>query len=148
MIASQDLVLIDDNPCDIELTLREFEGQGFTGSVNIYRSGGDALAWVQALQDPQGPTSLPRAVLIGWRLPQVDGLEVLRRIKAGQRTRRIPTFLLLSSKHDEDYLTRQRVQPDGFLIKPVVFQEFVRQFGPAATRHFHGPQVTFNPNTA
>lgn len=145
----RDILLIEEDACDIEMTLREFAAHDFDQQVLVLTDSAAALRFVlgraNGVTDAANGTAGLRAILIGWKLSKLSGLDVLRQLKGTERTRRIPTFLLLSSELDVPYLAKQSVQPDGYLIKPVGFEDFVRKFGPAAVRRFHDTQVTFNP---
>jgi len=142
-----DILLIEDDAYDVELTLREFEAHDFRDRLVVLRDGAEALKYL--FEEPNGPGTdkLPRDILIGWKLPKVDGVALLQRLKAHDRTRRIPAFLMISAAEDIEHLSKERVQPDGYLVKPVGFHEFVRQFGPATVRQFHRNQLTFAAGT-
>jgi two-component system, response regulator len=123
---SQDILLVEDNVHDVELTLREFDAHNFPERVLVLRDGVEAFKHLLNLaSDPEVP--LPRAILIGWKLPKLDGLELLRRLKDTKRMNQIPTYLLLSSQHDIAHLTGQDVQPDGYLVKPIGFKAIARK---------------------
>lgn len=139
---SQDILLIEDDSHDVELTLQEFEAHDFQQRIVVLRDGREAIKFL--FERPESAASnLPRAILIGWKLSKLGGLEVLRRLKSEVRTRRIPTFLLLSSQYHVEHLAKEQMQPDGYLIKPVAFQDFARLFGPAEVRQSQGNQLKF-----
>jgi len=142
-ILKQDILLVEDDALDVELTLREFEAHDFHDRIMVLRDGAEALKYLHAEASGAGANQLPRAILIGWKLPKVDGIALLHRLKGHEQTRRIPSFLMISAARDVEHLVKERVQPDGFLVKPVGFHDFVRQFGPAIVRQFHRNQVTF-----
>jgi two-component system response regulator len=145
---SQDILLVEDDARDVELTLREFENHDFPHRIVVLRDGAEALKFL--FKEPSAPEAdqLPRAILIGWKLPKVDGVALLHLLKANERTREIPAFLLISAAQDIEHLSKGQVQPDGYLVKPVGFRALSRLLGSAT--HGSQPQLTekssFNQN--
>ncbi len=139
---NQDIVLVETNADDIELMRHEFDAHEFNHRIVVLRDGAEAVNFLIGQPDAPATADLPRAILLSWKLTKLDGLAVLRRLKSNERTSRVPTFLLISSLQDVAHLKVEQVQPDGYLIKPVSFHEFVRQFGSAAARQFNGNQMT------
>jgi two-component system response regulator len=123
---SQDILLVEDDARDVELTLREFENHDFPHRFVVLRDGAEALKFL--FKEPSAPETdqLPRAILIGWKLPKVDGVALLHLLKANERTREIPAFLLISASQDIEHLSKGQVQPDGYLVKPVGFTDLNR----------------------
>jgi two-component system response regulator len=144
-IPRQDLLLVEDDAREAELLLQEFAALQFRERIQVLRAGAELLALLFGETPPPANGDLPRAILLGWKPPGPAALAVLRRLKGEERTRRIPTFLLLSSLQDVATLTREPVQPDGWLVKPVGFADFVRQLVPAVGRRFQLNPVRFVP---
>ncbi len=118
-----DILLVEDNPDDVELTLQAFKRARFANSVRIARDGAEALelffgkgAFADHLKDARH-----QIVLLDLNLPKVSGLEVLRRLKADQRTARIPVLVLTVSDNDRDITECRRLGAAAFITKPVSF---------------------------
>jgi CheY-like chemotaxis protein len=134
MICEKTILLIEDNPRDEALTLRALKKHDVQGTVVVARDGAEALDY---LLGPDGDgvhagRPLPELVLLDLKLPKIDGLEVLRRIRAAERTRLLPVVILSSSVEDSDILEGYRLGTNSYVRKPVDFVEFteaVRQLG-------------------
>lgn len=122
----QDILLVEDDARDVELTLREFENHDFPHRIVVLRDGAEALKFLFTETSAAETGTLPRAILIGWKLPKVDGVALLHLLKANERTREIPAFLLISATQDIEHLSKSQVQPDGYLVKPVGFRDLNR----------------------
>jgi two-component system response regulator len=127
------ILLIEDNPSDEALTLRAFRKNNISGNVVVKRDGAEALDYLLA---PHGDTglvnALPQLILLDLNLPKIDGLEVLRRIRAGARTKLLPVVILTSSLEETDIVRGYGFGANGYVRKPVDFVEFaeaVRQIG-------------------
>jgi two-component system response regulator len=128
------ILLVEDNPDDVELTLRAFEKSRLANDIVVVRDGAEALDYLfgTGVHAERPPTSTPEMVLLDLKLPKVDGLEVLKRIRADERTRRLPVVVLTSSKEERDVLRSYDLGANSFVRKPVDFAEFVeaaRQLG-------------------
>jgi two-component system response regulator len=128
------ILLVEDNPDDVELTLRAFERNPPAPDIVVARDGADALDYLFGTGSYAGRdlSSAPEIVLLDLQLPKVDGLEVLRRIRADERTHRLPVIVLTSSREKRDVLRSYDLGANSFLRKPVDFVEFVdvaRQLG-------------------
>lgn len=128
-----ELLLVEDNPDDVELTLHVFKKHHFTNNIKIVRDGAEALEF---LWGPEGTKSerlaSPRLILLDLKLPKVNGLEVLAKIKADPRTRSIPVVVLTSSREDQDLHLCYELGVNSYIVKPVDFGQFteaVRQLG-------------------
>ena len=115
-----EMLLIEDNPRDVELTLRAFWIAKITNVVNVARDGVEALEYLLGPKDRH----LPGVILLDLFLPKVDGLEVLRQIRKDKRTRKIPVIVLTSSNRDSDVVECRRLGVDNYIVKPVGFQNF------------------------
>lgn len=118
----KDVILVEDNPDDEELTLRALNKAKVANKVIVARDGAEALELIFSRCSSDQPH--PALVLLDLKLPKVDGLEVLRRIRADERTRLIPVVILTSSAEQEDILTGYRNGANGYVRKPVKFADF------------------------
>ncbi len=128
------ILLVEDNPSDVELTKRAFKKNNISNELVVARSGPEALDYLFGLGPHAGkpPRELPAVTLLDLKLPGMDGLEVLRRIRSHKRTRLIPVVILTSSKQEEDLLESYRLGANSYIRKPVDFIQFaeaVRQLG-------------------
>jgi two-component system, response regulator len=117
------ILLVEDNPDDEALTLRAFKKSDIAHEVVVARDGAEALAYLFPDSDGDGER-FPALILLDLNLPKVDGLEVLRRLRADARTRLIPVVVLTSSKLEEDILDSYRIGANGYVRKPVKFADF------------------------
>ena len=120
------LLLVEDNPDDERLAVRALRRGNIANEIMIARNGEEALTMVFNL-DP-----LPSVVLLDLKLPKVDGLEVLRQIRANERTRLLPVVILTSSSEDRDIVESYSLGANSYVRKPVEFDQFteaVRQLG-------------------
>lgn len=124
------ILLVEDNPDDIDLTLRAFKKANITNEVVVARDGVEALEYLFATG--ANATELPQVVLLDLKLPRVDGLEVLQRIRADPRTRFLPVVVLTSSREEQDLLRSYQLGVSSYVQKPVEFSQFMeaaRQLG-------------------
>jgi two-component system, response regulator len=126
------VLLVEDNPDDRDLTMRAFERHGLAAQVAIAEDGEAALEYLLE-QGPDGTLRpLPEVVLLDLKLPRIDGLEVLRRIRAAERTRLLPVVMLTSSAEEQDLVQSYALGANSYVRKPVSFTEFIeaaRQLG-------------------
>ena len=125
---SPDLLLVEDNPDDVELTLRAFKRAHLANPVTVVRDGVEALAFLF----PEGGAAraiLPRVVLLDLKLPRVNGLEVLARIRANERTKRLPVVVLTSSREEPDIQKAFELGVNSYIVKPVEFEKFAAVVG-------------------
>jgi two-component system response regulator len=127
MIRSRIILLVEDNPDDIVLTLRAFEKSNIVNDIVVAKDGEEALDYLFATGAYAGrdPGLLPEVVLLDLKLPKIDGLGVLRRMRADERTRRLPVVILTSSKEEQDVLRSYDLGANSFVQKPVDFAEFI-----------------------
>jgi len=128
------ILLVEDNPDDVELTLRAFGRSRIANEVVVAKDGQEALDFLFAtgVHAGRAPGANPEVVLLDLKLPKVDGLDVLRRIRADERTRRLPVVVLTSSSEERDILGSYDLGANSFVRKPVDFLQFIdaaRQLG-------------------
>jgi len=133
-MADGTILLVEDNPDDVELTLRSLRKHNITNEVTVVTDGAEALDWLFGAGAHAGRdvSRMPAVVLLDLKLPKVDGLEVLRRIRADKRTKLLPVVILTSSKEEKDRLNGYELGANSYIQKPVDFERFseaVRQLG-------------------
>lgn len=116
-----DILLVEDNFDDLELTLHTFGKNGMTNRIQVARDGAEALDLV--FGNPGHNMGL-RLILLDLKLPKVDGLEVLRQLKADPRTKAIPVVVLTSSQEERDLAASYQLGVNSYLVKPVDFEQF------------------------
>ena len=128
------ILLVEDNPSDVALTRRALERSHVANDVVVTEDGQDALDYLfcAGAHASRDPAALPALVLLDIRLPKVDGLEVLRRLRADDRTRRLPVVMLTSSSEEQDMAASYDLGVNSYLRKPVDFTRFaaaIQQLG-------------------
>ena len=123
MTTSKPILLVEDNPDDVALTLRALKKNHILNQISVASDGVEALEFLFDGDDTD--LTAPGLILLDLKLPKVDGLEVLRRIRADERTKLIPVVILTSSKLEEDILSGYRSGANAYVRKPVNFAEFV-----------------------
>jgi len=128
------ILLVEDNADDEALTLRAFAKNNIKNQVVVARDGAEALDYLFAEGAYKGrdPNDLPQLALLDLKLPKVDGLEVLRRIRADERTELLPVVILTSSREEQDLVQGYRLGANSYVRKPVNFDDFLdaaRQLG-------------------
>jgi two-component system, response regulator len=120
------ILLVEDDPDDVELTLRVLRKSLLGNPVVVARDGASALEYLLGTGSHAGrdPRDLPQVVLLDLNLPTIDGLEVLRRIRADERIRRVPVVILTSSSEDSDRLAGYDLGANSYVRKPVDFAQF------------------------
>ena len=121
-----DLVLVEDNPQDLELALRALKKADLAGRTQVARDGAEALDFIfgEGAYAGRRMTDPIRLVLLDLKLPKVNGLEVLKRIKGDPRTRSIPVVVLTSSNERNDIAASYQLGVNSYLVKPVNFEQF------------------------
>lgn len=127
-IKEVEILLVEDNPTDAELCIRALKKSNLANKLVWVKDGAEALDFIFAKGAYSGRNGLtvPKVILLDLRLPKVDGMEVLRQIKADERTRTIPVVVLTSSKEDRDVAQSYQLGVNSFISKPVEFDEFAK----------------------
>lgn len=130
-MAEKSILLVEDNPDDEALTLHALKTNKIGNRVTVARNGAQALDYLFCTGPHAGraPPVLPTVVLLDLKLPKIDGLEVLRRIRADVRTRLLPVVVLTSSDEEEDRLRGYELGANSYVRKPVDFDSFVHATG-------------------
>lgn len=118
------ILLVEDNPNDVELTLHALHKNNLANRVHVVRDGAEALDFFFGPQAQEHPPR-PQLVLLDLKLPKVSGLDVLRRLKEDPRTRTIPVVILTSSNTDSDIQSAYTLGANSYLRKPVDFHAFI-----------------------
>jgi two-component system response regulator len=114
------ILLVEDNPDDVELTIRAFRKVNLANDMDVVTDGEEALKYLK-----EHESSLPVVVLLDLKLPKIDGLEVLRRMRAAESTRLLPVVIMTSSKEERDLIDGYRFGANSYIRKPVNFEQFV-----------------------
>jgi two-component system response regulator len=125
------ILLVEDNPDDEELTLLAFQQSNLANEIMVVRDGAEALEYLFGTGTYAGQ-ELPAVVLLDLKLPKIDGLEVLRRVRNTPRTRLLPIVILTSSREEQDVLAGYSLGANSYVQKPVGFEKFtaaVQQLG-------------------
>lgn len=121
-MTTQPILLVEDNPVDLDLTLRAFKRKRFANPIEVARDGEEALAFIQRWSAGE---PLPVVILLDLKLPKVDGLEVLKQIKSHPCSSHIPVVVLTSSGEDRDIQTAYQLGANSYITKPVDFAKFI-----------------------
>ncbi len=122
-----EILLVEDNPYDVELTLTALKENNLTNRVHVLNDGAEALEFIFATgaHAQRNIKNVPNVVLLDLKLPKVNGLEVLRRIKSDERTKRIPVVVLTSSQEERDVVESYNLGVNSYIIKPIDFNKFI-----------------------
>lgn len=123
-----EILLVEDNPTDAELTMEALREAKLVNHLVWVKDGAEALDFIfrKGAFAGRAANSFPSVILLDLRLPKVDGLEVLQRLKADEQTRKIPVVVLTSSNEDRDIMRSYEQGVNSFVSKPVGFEEFAR----------------------
>ncbi len=116
------ILLVEDNPMDVDLTLRAFRRRRVTNPIHVARDGEEALSWLARWEAGE---PWPAVILLDLKLPKVDGLEVLRQIKQHPTLRVIPVVVLTTSEESADVQTAYHLGVNSYIVKPVEFEKFM-----------------------
>jgi len=133
-MTNKTILLVEDNLDDVELTLRALKKNNIKNEVKVVYDGSEALDYLFGTGKYSGRdlTLMPTVILLDLKLPKVDGLEVLRQIRANERTRLVPVVILTSSKQEQDLINGYSLGVNSYVRKPVNFEQFteaVRNLG-------------------
>jgi CheY-like chemotaxis protein len=125
------ILLIDDNPDDVDLTLRALRKNHIANEVIVARDGVEALEYLFGTGRYAGRDvrQQPAVTLLDLKLPKIDGLEVLKRIRADERTKLLPVVILTTSREQQDVDSGYKLGANSYIVKPVDFQKFVNTVG-------------------
>jgi two-component system response regulator len=128
------ILLVEDNPDDVELIMRSFKKHNVSNDVVIARDGQQALDYLFGTGEYTGRnlSSMPAVILLDLKLPKIDGLEVLRRLRADERMELVPVVIVTSSKKEQDLVNGYKLRANSYVRKPVDFLQFseaVRELG-------------------
>jgi two-component system response regulator len=128
------ILIVEDNPDDEALTIRALKKNNIGNRLVVVRDGAEALDYLfcNGVYSERDPRDLPQAILLDLKLPKIDGLEVLKRIRADPRTSLLPVVILTSSREEQDLLQSYKNGANSYVRKPVDFNEFLeaaRQLG-------------------
>ena len=123
-----EILLVEDNPNDAELTIRALKKHNLANNLVHVKDGAEALEFIFAEGAFSGRRveNGPKLILLDLKLPRVDGLEVLRKVKADERTKSLPVVVLTSSKEERDIVESYRLGVNSYIVKPVEFESFVK----------------------
>jgi two-component system response regulator len=126
------ILLVEDNPDDVALTMRALKSNNITNDVIVAQDGAQALEYLFGSEENPGLDELPAVILLDLKLPKINGMEVLQRIRANERTRLLPVVILTSSDEERDVVEGYSLGANSYVRKPVDFVEFTqaaRQLG-------------------
>ena len=123
-----EILIVEDNPHDLEMTMRGLQKARLVNSIHVARDGEEALDFVFCTGPHAGRRmeDQPRVILLDIKLPKIDGLEVLARLKADPRTAAIPVVMLTSSQEQSDLVASYQHGVNSYIVKPVNFESFVQ----------------------
>jgi len=126
-IGAIDILLVEDSPEDVEMTLRAFKKQNLINKVHVVEDGEQALDYIFAKgkYEDRDFNNKPKVILLDLKLPKVDGMEVLRTIRGDDRTKFIPVVILTSSQEEKDIMESYKLGVNSYITKPVEFNKFV-----------------------
>jgi two-component system response regulator len=120
------ILLVEDNPDDVALTLRALKSHNITNDVIVAQDGVQAIDYLFGTKEQRAPTDLPAVVLLDLKLPKINGMEVLQRIRSEDRTKLLPVVILTSSDEERDVIDGYKLGANSYVRKPVDFVEFTK----------------------
>ena len=123
-----EILLVEDNPHDLELTMRALKKGNLANSITAVRDGAEALDFVFGRGQYAGrnPLSGPRVIFLDLKLPKVDGIDVLRAVKSDERTKKIPIVIITSSAEERDRVESYQLGVNSYVVKPIEFDAFMK----------------------
>ena len=123
-----EILLVEDNPRDIELTVRTLKKHNLANKLHVVKDGAEALDFIFATgaYADRKIENAPKVILLDLKLPKVDGLEVLRKIRSDERTKYIPVVVVTSSQEERDIVQSYKLGANSFVTKPVEFENFAQ----------------------
>jgi len=121
-----DIILVEDNSADIELVLDSFKENNLANRVKVLKDGEEALDYIFKTGKYRdcGMCDTPKLILLDLKLPKVDGLEILRKVRSDERTKSIPVVVLTSSQEDKERIESYKLGVNSYIVKPVDFKNF------------------------
>jgi len=125
---TSEIILVEDNPADVEMTLAALKEGNLANKVQVFKDGAEAIAYIMNNVDcrPGMQQPRPKVILLDLKLPKVDGLEVLKRIRADERTESVPVVILTSSNEERDRIASYQLGVNSYVVKPIDFDDFAR----------------------
>ncbi len=122
-----EILIVEDTPQDLELTMRALRKANVTNRIQVAHDGAEALEFIfcEGAHSERKIDNAPKVILLDLKLPKIDGIEVLRRIKGDPRTKTIPVVVLTSSREQKDVVESYRLGVNSYIVKPVNFERFV-----------------------
>ncbi len=122
-----EILIVEDNPEDAEMAVRAFKKNNLSNKIYVVSDGEEALDFIFAKNDFSGrkQSAKPKIILLDLKLPKVDGLEVLKQVKANEKTKVIPVVMLTSSNVESDVIRSYKLGVNSYIVKPVDFNKFV-----------------------
>jgi len=120
------ILLVEDNPDDVALTMRALKSHNITNDVVVAQDGVEAIDYLFGTKGRPAPTELPAVVLLDLKLPKINGMEVLQRIRGDERTKLLPVVILTSSDEERDIIDGYSLGANSYVRKPVDFVEFTK----------------------
>jgi two-component system response regulator len=125
-IDAVEILIVEDNPDDVELTIRALKGQNLANRIYVAEDGEEALDFIfcRGKHEDRKPCTMMKVIFLDLKLPKVNGLQVLKEIKANEKTRKLPVVIVTSSKEDPDIQTAYDLGANSYIVKPVQFDTF------------------------
>ena len=123
-----EILIVEDDPRDLELAMRALKRANLTNYIQVARDGAEAMDFIfcEGAHAERSIENTPRVILLDLKLPLVDGIEVLKRVKSDERTKFIPVVMLTSSKEQSDIVESYRLGVNSYIVKPVNFEGFAK----------------------
>jgi CheY-like chemotaxis protein len=124
-----EIILVEDKAEDVEMTLAALKERNLANKVHVLRDGAEALAYIMENVDcraGQSEERRPKVILLDLKLPKIDGMEVLKKIRSDERTKAVPVVILTSSNEERDRMEGYKLGANSYVVKPVDFADFAR----------------------